>query len=822
MRNLSENAALYPEINSNVSSREGYSNPPYFQRASERASKQASKRASKQASEQMGRWVGERAGGYGVARAGPRKVQAKSKPKPKPKPDPKPEPKPEPKRERFEGREGFDNNTSVLGYALDQLPGIDQEGTISVPGPLGNKFFLKTPAQCKDIDNNSELVDRSLYFNNIPDGDTAFMPSGFSSGEFPTDYNLMPSLWSLNNIDSSQLYNSLSQEGTPECMAITLETIDQWGNQGSETANLTVSDIKGMNPCWFPNNENPLPPHSECTAAPPWKPPKSEAADAARAAAAEEAQHETDSRNQARDQAKEKRDKDAADAAEAAENATTIQGAKDQINKYRDSALKAVESITTILNEATTAVEGINAANDTAQADMAISSTRLADVVSAQDLEKQDAETNIVIKSWENDNVIELDPVLAVKYSGFNSNGVQGCYSIDSDQMWVGGVEGDADSGRESVVIQGVGKGWDYDNTGYREFKDLKWGDQCKVKSISLPPNIEAKAYTASFGWDDMCNQEVLQTVPPGAIDYEFTTSPCAFLFTEKQGQAESNAADRVAAETIAAIGAGAAAATTTYLGNVTAALTIIKDQEEIVNSVAAAIPVENSIDITNMDAKKSKAQADKEAAEAAVASATKALEDIGATSLLTLKAATYAKAATRSKITITGERGDKITMDVNKATTLMGAGQLQRGCFSLDQDKDWKEALKTGDTCAVKSIALPLNVEAKLYSGGGGKWNDLCTEGEGGRNLNMDVYAAPGLITKFENERPCGFLFTKVDPVCPPEFCAPTPTPDEGFTNLHPALYNEEDDLYTFFSYLYYFSLLLLFGYIIKRAVHR
>ena len=40
-------------------------------------------------------------------------------------------------------------------------------------GPLGNKFFLKTGAKCKDIANdasNNELVDRYIYVNNVPQG----------------------------------------------------------------------------------------------------------------------------------------------------------------------------------------------------------------------------------------------------------------------------------------------------------------------------------------------------------------------------------------------------------------------------------------------------------------------------------------------------------------------------------------------------------------------------------------------------------------------------------------------------------------------------
>jgi hypothetical protein len=36
-------------------------------------------------------------------------------------------------------------------------------------GPLGNKFFLKTAATCKDK-KSKKIVDRYVYVNNVPDG----------------------------------------------------------------------------------------------------------------------------------------------------------------------------------------------------------------------------------------------------------------------------------------------------------------------------------------------------------------------------------------------------------------------------------------------------------------------------------------------------------------------------------------------------------------------------------------------------------------------------------------------------------------------------
>ena len=44
----------------------------------------------------------------------------------------------------------------------------------------------------------------------------------------------------------------------PDCQAVTLETIDVNNNIGKETKYVTTSDLKGLSPCWFPDNKNPI------------------------------------------------------------------------------------------------------------------------------------------------------------------------------------------------------------------------------------------------------------------------------------------------------------------------------------------------------------------------------------------------------------------------------------------------------------------------------------------------------------------------------------------------------------------------------------
>ena len=64
--------------------------------------------------------------------------------------------------------DAISNNLAGLVAYTEVL--VTGEGNASKPGgPLGDKFFLKTGAKCKDKE-TGEQVTRSLYFNNVPDG----------------------------------------------------------------------------------------------------------------------------------------------------------------------------------------------------------------------------------------------------------------------------------------------------------------------------------------------------------------------------------------------------------------------------------------------------------------------------------------------------------------------------------------------------------------------------------------------------------------------------------------------------------------------------
>lgn len=126
-----------------------------------------------------------------------------------------------------------------------------------VAGPLGDRFFLQTGAKCKDKKTGKQ-VDRSIYINNIPDGDIPFISSGLGM-DFTNFEGLMPgTLSNLKQFNPLAIFQSFMGGINPDCMPVTLETVDASNIAGHETGYLTVTDIKSMNPCWFPDHINPV------------------------------------------------------------------------------------------------------------------------------------------------------------------------------------------------------------------------------------------------------------------------------------------------------------------------------------------------------------------------------------------------------------------------------------------------------------------------------------------------------------------------------------------------------------------------------------
>jgi len=125
-------------------------------------------------------------------------------------------------------------------------------------GPLGNKFFLPTGAKCKDVA-SGELVTRSLYVNNVPDGSIPFISQGLGDVNFTEFRGLIPgTLSNLGQINPMQMFGAFMSGPNPECQSLTMETIDVTGLKGQDTQHVTNTDIGTMSACWFPTGKNPV------------------------------------------------------------------------------------------------------------------------------------------------------------------------------------------------------------------------------------------------------------------------------------------------------------------------------------------------------------------------------------------------------------------------------------------------------------------------------------------------------------------------------------------------------------------------------------
>ena len=142
-------------------------------------------------------------------------------------------------------------------------------------GPLGDKFFLKTGGQCTDVASGKK-VDRYIYIDNVPNGNIPFISSGLGGVDFTEFEGLIPGLLGdLGKLNPLNLFKSFMMGENPDCMSVTLQTIvpvqdaelNDTGkdNIGSETQYVAVADVKNMDPCIFPNKQNPADPSLTCT-----------------------------------------------------------------------------------------------------------------------------------------------------------------------------------------------------------------------------------------------------------------------------------------------------------------------------------------------------------------------------------------------------------------------------------------------------------------------------------------------------------------------------------------------------------------------------
>jgi len=131
-------------------------------------------------------------------------------------------------------------------------------GKASATGkPLGNKFFLKTGADCLSTTTN-QPVDRYIYINNVPQGNIPIISSGMGVN-FSEFKGLIPGTISdLNVLNPYTIMSSFLSGSNPKCQEITMQTIDTNNNVSNETHYVTTVDIQNMDPCSFSNKKNPI------------------------------------------------------------------------------------------------------------------------------------------------------------------------------------------------------------------------------------------------------------------------------------------------------------------------------------------------------------------------------------------------------------------------------------------------------------------------------------------------------------------------------------------------------------------------------------
>ena len=165
------------------------------------------------------------------------------------------------------------NFKGLMSYVAVLLSGKSNASTTG--NPLGNRFFLSTPSKCKDVKTNT-IVDRYIYFNNIPSGNIRLDVGGSSKptkGSSPDDATMVQGstlnlagykglvpgiLEDISKINPITLFTELQEDTYPSCRSVTLDIVDTNNILGAETQYVSDIDLKWIDPCLFNTNINPV------------------------------------------------------------------------------------------------------------------------------------------------------------------------------------------------------------------------------------------------------------------------------------------------------------------------------------------------------------------------------------------------------------------------------------------------------------------------------------------------------------------------------------------------------------------------------------
>lgn len=121
--------------------------------------------------------------------------------------------------------------------------------------PLGDRYFMNAGGNCTAPDGSK--VARSVYINNVADGDIPFLnDAGINTSSLK---GLIPGmLGDINKLDPRSLFAAFSQPSNPKCSNIYMKTIDDNNKHGTGAGFVINSDIKGIDPCAFVKGVNPI------------------------------------------------------------------------------------------------------------------------------------------------------------------------------------------------------------------------------------------------------------------------------------------------------------------------------------------------------------------------------------------------------------------------------------------------------------------------------------------------------------------------------------------------------------------------------------
>ena len=122
--------------------------------------------------------------------------------------------------------------------------------------PLGDRYFITTGASCTTPDGDS--VKRSLYINNVPTGDIAFL--GDMTGAHMTSMKgLVPGLLlDAQNLNPMGIMSAFGSTSAPKCRNIHAKTIGVNNEEGTGSGFVVDTEIKNLPPCVFVNGKNPV------------------------------------------------------------------------------------------------------------------------------------------------------------------------------------------------------------------------------------------------------------------------------------------------------------------------------------------------------------------------------------------------------------------------------------------------------------------------------------------------------------------------------------------------------------------------------------